>query len=67
MDWLIAHWQDLIAVVGAALGLATLVARLTPTPRDDEVVAVVRRWLLRLSVLHPDGGAKLPGAAPKLR
>ncbi|MCP4239426.1 MAG: hypothetical protein GY772_02585 [bacterium] len=64
MDWLLENWT---AVVAAALTVATIITRLTPTPRDDAALATVRGLLGRLSVLeHRDTGrvAKLPGAKP---
>lgn len=60
MDWLTEHWDTLIAIVTAALALASLITRLTPTPKDDEFV---RRLVGFLSFLRPadnDDFFKLP-------
>lgn len=35
MDWITAHWEDIVAAGGAAVTLASLVAKLTPTKADD--------------------------------
>jgi len=35
MVWFIAHWAELVQVILAVLGAASLVAKLTPTKVDD--------------------------------
>ena len=44
MDWIIAHWAELSAGIGALLAAAVAFARITKPRRDDQTVA----WLLRL-------------------
>ncbi|MCP4238972.1 MAG: hypothetical protein GY772_00225 [bacterium] len=64
MHWLLENWTTVIA---AALTVATVITRVTPTPRDDAALAKVRALLGRLSMLeHRDTGrmVKLPGAKP---
>lgn len=50
MDWLTENWDTLVAIVVALLSLASLITRLTPSPRDDEVV---RQLIGLLSFLRP--------------
>ena len=66
MDWLLSHWETVLA---GTLAAASIITRLTPSPRDDALLASVLAALGRLSVLeHRDSGrlVKLPGkrAAP---
>ncbi len=63
MDWVIENWELLMAGLGALLTLASVVVKLTPSPRDDEWL---RRVLAFVSFLQPRGlgGLKLPGSAP---
>ena len=61
MHWLLQNWESVLA---AAIGAATLVTRVTPTPRDDAVLAALLNVLGRLSIVeHHDSGRllKLPG------
>lgn len=64
MSWLMEHYQELLGVAFAALTVASAVTKLTPTPKDDEVVKKLLGWL---SFLNPKGvaGLKLPMSAPK--
>ena len=36
LEWMILHTTDLLEIVAAAIALATVVTRMTPTPKDDE-------------------------------
>ena len=64
MEWLVENWVTVVEVVGAVLALATAVTRLTPSPKDDEVV---KKIVGVFSVLeHADvGGVKLPAVPTK--
>ncbi len=68
MSWVLEHWEIVLAAVVAA---ATAITRITPSPKDDEVVGKVKSALSRLSLLHPlDSGKdwKMPGkTSPKAR
>lgn len=59
MNWLIEHYDAVILAVTATLTAASLIAKLTPTPKDDEVIAKIIAYV---SFLPPKGkGAlKLP-------
>lgn len=56
MEWFLAHWWEVLAGI---VTVASVVTKLTPTPKDDE-------WLMKivgfLSVLEPKGA----GTAVKL-
>lgn len=60
MEFLTNHWDEILEIIGAALGLASMITALTPTPKDD---AVVHKILDFFSVLKPftaKGTLKLP-------
>ena len=60
MDWIVANWDVLVGLVGGVLALATGITKLTPSPKDDEVVKKIVGFFSILE--HADvGGAKLPG------
>lgn len=53
LDWItdLENLKMLLEVVGATVALASVVTAMTKTPKDDAVVAKIRGWLDRLSVL----------------
>jgi hypothetical protein len=60
MSFILENYDTILAAVGALLTAASLVTKLTPTPKDDEVV---RKVLAFLSFLQPKGAGllKVPG------
>jgi len=38
MDWLIANWASIVAIVTGVVTVASIIAKLTPTETDDKVV-----------------------------
>lgn len=38
MTWIIENWESVFAIVTAAVALASTVAAITPTPKDDAIV-----------------------------
>jgi hypothetical protein len=55
MEWITTNWKDILAVIGAAVALATAVVKLTPTLKDDNALAKVIKVLSALSLCNPDG------------
>ncbi len=55
MDFIAEHWELGLA---ALLALASIITRITPTPKDDQALATVRRALGRLSILEPSDTGK---------
>ncbi len=53
--WCGEHWQDILAVMGGTVGVATVIVKLTPTQKDDAVLAKVISVLAALSLVNPDG------------
>lgn len=51
MEWIIAHYQDVLAVIGGLVSVATIIVGLTPTTKDDEILGKIVRILDTLSVL----------------
>lgn len=55
MEWITTNWTDILAVFGAVVGLATAIVKLTPTQKDDNVLAKVIKVLSALSLCNADG------------
>jgi hypothetical protein len=45
INWVAAHWAEIMGAVAAVHAAAVAIVNLTPTPKDDEVVAQVYRWV----------------------
>jgi hypothetical protein len=53
IDYITAHYQDFLAIVGAVVTLATLIVKLTPSQKDDAVLGYVVKFLDYFSVVNP--------------
>ena len=45
LPWITAHWADVLAIIGGVQLVAVTISRLTPSTRDDTVVASVFGWV----------------------
>jgi hypothetical protein len=50
MDWILAHWDELAMAWAAAVTLASIVVKLTPSQQDDQVLAAARRLVERIAL-----------------
>jgi len=41
MEYLITNWQELVLIVLAILGVASMIAKMTPTETDDKIIAAI--------------------------
>lgn len=55
MDWIIANWKDILAAIGAVVLAASAIVKLTPTQKDDNVLAKIIKVLSALGLFNPDG------------
>lgn len=55
MEWIQAHWKDILAIIGAVVALASLIVKITPTQKDDNILAKIIKILAALSLYNPDG------------
>ena len=55
MSWITEHYDEVLQIIGAAVALATLVVKLTPTQKDDTFLAKVIKVLSALSLCNADG------------
>lgn len=49
------HYDEVLQIIGAVVALATLVVKLTPTQKDDNVLAKFVKVLSALSLCNSDG------------
>ena len=50
INWTMAHKLEIIALVGGIVTVASVVVKLTPTPKDDAALAVVVKVLNSLAL-----------------
>lgn len=55
MEWITTHWQEILAWIGGIVTAASIIVKLTPTQKDDNVLAKVIKILAALSLFNPDG------------
>lgn len=55
IEWCSTNWQGVLAAIGGVVAAATAIVKLTPTPKDDAVLAKVISALAALSLVNPDG------------
>lgn len=55
IDWIMAHWKDILAVIGGVVTVCSIIVKLTPTQKDDTVLAKIIKILAALGLFNPDG------------
>jgi len=50
IQWIVANAGQLWAILATVVTLASLIVKLTPTPKDDEILAKVIKFLEMLSL-----------------
>ena len=55
ITWLKANWDSILAVIGGVVSVATIIVKLTPTQKDDNVLATIIKILSIFSLVNPDG------------
>ena len=55
IEWIQAHWKDILAIIGGVVTVASLIVKLTPTQKDDGVLAKIIKILAALGLFNPDG------------
>ena len=55
MAWITEHWQEILAWIGGIVTAASIIVKLTPTQKDDNILAKIIKILAALSLFNPDG------------
>lgn len=55
MEWITAHWKDILAIIGGVVTVCSIIVKLTPTQKDDSVLAKIIKILSALGLFNPDG------------
>ena len=46
------HWDDLLAIIGGVVSVASIIVKLTPTTKDDNVLNTIINFLAKLSIVN---------------
>lgn len=49
VEWVVANKVDLLAILGGIYGVLLIVVKLTPTPKDDELLSKVSGFVLKIA------------------
>ena len=55
MEWIIEHWEDILAIIGGVVTVSSIIVRLTKSEKDDKALNVIIKILVALSLFNPDG------------
>lgn len=55
MKFITEHYDEVLQIIGAAVALATLIVKLTPTQKDDHALAKIIKLLSACSLCNADG------------
>ena len=55
MNFITQHYDEILQILGAVVALATLIVKLTPTQKDDTILAKIIKVLSALSLCNADG------------
>ena len=48
--WCIANWADLMSGLLMVVGGASIIVKLTPTPKDDEILGKIKKIINRIAL-----------------
>ena len=46
------HWDELLAIIGGIVSIATIIVKLTPTDKDNKVLEKIINFLAKFSVVN---------------
>ena len=52
IDWIQANNADLVLLIPAIIGVASIVVKLTPTPKDDEILGKLKKFISKFIALN---------------
>ena len=46
------HWDELLAIIGGVVSIASIIVKLTPTTKDDNVLNTIVNFLAKFSIVN---------------
>ena len=54
-----SHYSELLAIIGGVVSVATIIVKLTPTTKDDEILDKVVNFLAKFSLVNTKKDKKI--------
>jgi hypothetical protein len=55
INWIQANGKDILAIIGGVVTVCSIIVKLTPTQKDDGILAKIIKVLAALGLFNPDG------------
>lgn len=65
MNWLLENWEHIAAGFGMLVALCTAIVKMTPTQKDDNILAKVIKWADVFSIVFTKKDAQVIADALK--
>ena len=65
MTWLLEHWEAIFATWGVLVAACSAIVKLTPTQKDDTILAKIVKWADVFSVVFTKKDAQIIADALK--
>lgn len=65
LNWILEHWTDLLAIYGGVVAVATVIVRLTPSTKDNEILDKIIKILDHFSTVFTKEDAEKIAKATK--
>lgn len=66
ISWIAEHWADILAIYGGIVAVSTVIVKLTPSTKDNEILDKIIKFLDKFStVFTKEDAAKLAAATKK--
>jgi putative heme iron utilization protein len=65
MNWLLENWEHIAAGFGMLVALCTAIVKMTPTQKDDNILAKVVKWADVFSIVFTKKDAETITSALK--
>ena len=59
MTFLKLHYDDILAIIGGIVSIATIIVKLTPSTKDDEILNKIINVLSKLSIINTKEDTKI--------
>ena len=53
IDYIQQNWATVVEVVLAVIGLASVIVKITPTTKDDEILGKIKNFISKFIALNP--------------
>jgi len=55
INWVKEHWEDLTAIWAGIVTVASIIVKLTPSQKDDTILAKIVAFFDYFSIVNPNG------------